>query len=61
MTEYELDAKGERVSTRFAAGYFQMMADFIREDRIDQQYGNAIIKQSRRRADAAHLIRDYTP
>jgi hypothetical protein len=43
MTEYELNAKGERVSTRFAPGYFQMMADFIRDGRIAQHYGNAEI------------------
>jgi dienelactone hydrolase len=43
MTEYELDAKGERVSTRYAPGYFQMMADFIRKGRIGDHYGNAVI------------------
>jgi hypothetical protein len=43
MTEYELNAKGERVSTRFAPGYFQMMADFIRDGRIAKHYGNAEI------------------
>jgi uncharacterized protein len=43
MTEYELNAKGERVSTRFAPGYFQMMANFIRDGRIGGQYGNAEI------------------
>jgi len=43
MTEYELNAKGERVSTRFAPGYFQMMAKFIRDGRIGEHYGNAQI------------------
>jgi dienelactone hydrolase len=43
MTEYELNAKGERVSTRFAPGYFQMMADFIRDGRIREHYGKAEI------------------
>jgi dienelactone hydrolase len=46
MTEYELNAKGERVSTRFAPGYFQMMADFIRDGRIGEHYGNAEITRS---------------
>jgi hypothetical protein len=46
MTLYELDAKGERVSTRFAPGYFQMMADFIRTGRIDAHYGNAAITRA---------------
>jgi uncharacterized protein len=48
MTEYELKANGERVSTRFAPGYFQMMADFVRDGRIGEHYGNAAI--SRRKA-----------
>ena len=43
MTEYQLNAKGERVSTHFAPGYFQMMADFIRDGRIGGHYGNAQI------------------
>lgn len=43
MTEYELNAKGERVSTRYAPGYFRMMADFIRNGRIGDHYGNAVI------------------
>jgi dienelactone hydrolase len=45
MTEYELNANGERVSTRFAPGYFQMMSDFIRDGRIGGHYGNAQITQ----------------
>ena len=45
MTEYEIDATGDRVSTRFAPGYFQMMADFILNDRIKDHYGNAAIDQ----------------
>ena len=49
MTEYELNAKGERVSTRFSPGYFQMMADFIRDGRIGEHYGKAQINQPVRR------------
>ncbi|HWE47800.1 MAG TPA: CocE/NonD family hydrolase [Caulobacteraceae bacterium] len=48
MTLYELDDKGERVSTRFAPGYFQMMADFIRTGRIGAHYGNAEIVRRRK-------------
>lgn len=48
MTEYELNGNGERVSTRFAPGYFQMMADFIRDGRIGRHYGNAEITQPAR-------------
>lgn len=46
MTDYELNAKGERVDTRFAPGYFQMMADFIRSGRIGEHYGNALITKN---------------
>ena len=49
ITEYELDAKGERISTRYAPGYFRLMADFIRDGRIRGQYGNATISQPRAR------------
>jgi len=43
MTLYELNDKGERLSTRFATGYFQMMADFIRNGSIGDRYGDAEI------------------
>jgi dienelactone hydrolase len=49
ITEYELNANGERVSTRYAPGYFQMMADFIRDGRIRDHYGKAQITQPLRR------------
>jgi pimeloyl-ACP methyl ester carboxylesterase len=47
MTEYELNPDGARVSTRFAAGYFEMMRDFIRDGRIGNHYGKAEITQPR--------------
>jgi uncharacterized protein len=43
MTLYELNTKGERLSTRYAPAYFQMMADFIRSDRIGNHYDGAEI------------------
>jgi pimeloyl-ACP methyl ester carboxylesterase len=48
MTEYELDAKGERVSTRYAPGYFAMMADFIKDGAIKGAYGRAAISRPRK-------------
>ena len=39
---------GERLSTRFAPGYFQMMADFFRDGRISEHYGKAEITPSPR-------------
>ena len=47
LTEYELTAKGERVSTRFVPGYFAMMRDFIRDGRIEAHYGTAEITRPR--------------
>ncbi|HLY89779.1 MAG TPA: CocE/NonD family hydrolase [Acetobacteraceae bacterium] len=52
MTEYELNATGERISTRYAPGYFQMMADFIRNGRIGAHYGAADITQPSPRSGA---------
>jgi dienelactone hydrolase len=43
MTLYELDKKTNRVATRYAPGYFQMMADFIKNGRIGGHYGEADI------------------
>ena len=49
MTEYELNEKGERLSTRYAPEYFKMMADFIRDSRIGNHYGEAEITQPKDR------------
>jgi hypothetical protein len=57
MTEYELNANGERVSTRFAPGYFQMMADFARDGQIRGDYGKAQITQPVR-VDTADVVRE---
>lgn len=43
MFEYELDAKGERVSTRQPATYLALMAEFARTGRIGRRYGDAIV------------------
>lgn len=48
MTLYELNAKGERLSTRFAPEYFEMMADFIRNGAIGNHYANAQITQPKK-------------
>lgn len=54
MTEYELNAQGERISTRFAPGYFRMMADFIRNGDLGEHYGNAEITRPTRGASRRH-------
>jgi hypothetical protein len=43
MTEYELASNGERVSTRYAAGYFTMMRDFARTGRLTASCGSSVI------------------
>lgn len=41
ITLFETDAKGERLSTRYAPGYFAMIRDFARDGRIGTSYGDA--------------------
>jgi pimeloyl-ACP methyl ester carboxylesterase len=43
MTEYETRPDGERVSTRYSAGYFAMMRDFARNGRLRGAYGSSVI------------------
>jgi pimeloyl-ACP methyl ester carboxylesterase len=45
MTEYQTGPDGERVSTRYAAGYFAMMRDFIRTGRLQGPYGSSVINR----------------
>jgi hypothetical protein len=49
MTEYEMK-DGERVSTRFSPGYFEMMRDFARDGRLTRPYGRARITRPRPQA-----------
>lgn len=44
LTLYETSPSGERVSTRYAPGYLQMMADFIRTGRLNSRYGDAKVE-----------------
>lgn len=41
MTLFELDAKGERVSTRYAPGYFELIRDFALHGTLHGKYGDA--------------------
>jgi dienelactone hydrolase len=41
MTLFETGADGERISTRYAPGYFRMMRDFARDGRLRGSYGDA--------------------
>jgi pimeloyl-ACP methyl ester carboxylesterase len=43
MTEYEVASNGERVSTRYAPGYFTMMRDFARNGQLSEAYGSSVI------------------
>jgi hypothetical protein len=50
MTEYEIDSHGERVSTRYAPGYFAMMRDFARNGRLSGSYGSSAIVEPKTHA-----------
>jgi uncharacterized protein len=41
MTLFETHPDGERVSTRYAPGYFRMIRDFARDGRLHGSYGDA--------------------
>ena len=43
MTEYEVVSNGERVSTRYAPGYFAMMRDFARNGQVSGSYGSSVV------------------
>jgi hypothetical protein len=43
MTEYEVASNGERVSTRYAPGYFTLMRDFARNGQLSGSYGSNVI------------------
>jgi pimeloyl-ACP methyl ester carboxylesterase len=43
MTEYEVASNGERVSTRYAPGYFNMMRDFARNGHVSGSYGSSVV------------------
>jgi uncharacterized protein len=45
MTEYEVAPDGERVSTRYAPGYFTMMRDFARNGQLSGGYGSSRVSQ----------------
>jgi pimeloyl-ACP methyl ester carboxylesterase len=43
MTEYEVASNGERISTRYAPGYFAMMRDFARNGHVSGAYGSSMV------------------
>jgi dienelactone hydrolase len=45
MTLFEPDARGERISTRYAPGYFELMRDFAAGRRVSRPYGDAVLTQ----------------
>ena len=48
MTEYEVASNGERVSTRYAPGYFTMMRDYARNGHLSGSYGSSeLVKPTR--------------
>ena len=47
MTFFEADASGDRISTRYAPGYFQLIRDFALYGAAPGQYGNAEVTRPR--------------
>jgi uncharacterized protein len=47
MTLFEMGADGERLSTRYAPGYFDMLRDFAKDGRLSGSYGDAILTPKR--------------
>jgi pimeloyl-ACP methyl ester carboxylesterase len=47
MTLFETSPSGERLSTRFAPGYFQMIADYARDGALNGAYGDAVLTKPR--------------
>jgi uncharacterized protein len=43
MTLFEISDTGERLSTRYAPGYFAMIRDYARDGRLHRAYGEAVI------------------
>jgi pimeloyl-ACP methyl ester carboxylesterase len=59
MTEYEVTADGERLSTRYAPGYFAMMRDFARNGQLSGSYGSSAIvkpKMDPRKSDLRRAV-----
>src|SRR5215510_6233007 len=48
MTEYEVASDGERVSTRYAPGYFAMMRDFARNGQLSGSYGSSVVVEPKK-------------
>jgi len=47
MTLFEVDASGERLSTRYAPGYFQLIHDFALNGEVSGKYGDAELTRPR--------------
>jgi pimeloyl-ACP methyl ester carboxylesterase len=48
MTYFDVDAKGERISTRYAPGYFHLMRDFAVDGALKGNYADAELTRPRR-------------
>jgi len=48
ITEFELAPDGARVSTRYSAGYFEILRDYARDGRLRPRYGKASVEGRRR-------------
>jgi uncharacterized protein len=49
MTLFDMGADGDRISTRYAPGYFQLIRDFALNGLLTDSYGDAELTQSHTR------------
>jgi uncharacterized protein len=49
ITLFDVSAGGERISTRYAPGYFKLICDFARDGQLTGTYGDAELTQSHMR------------
>ena len=65
MTEYEVAPDGERLSTRYAPGYFAMMRDFAQNGELSDSYGSSVVVRpachSERSAVEESLVMENAP
>jgi len=45
ITEFEIAADGSRASTRYSAGFFEILRDYARDGRLRPRYGRAQVER----------------
>jgi hypothetical protein len=61
LTEYEIASRDERVSTRYAPGYFAMMRDFARNGQLSGSYGSSLVIKPKMDSPPVTGVKTNTP